>query len=471
MAQLGGQTVPKKDAAPLSDGLDSQTPLRITEFKHDILGRLIHTLARNNDKAQETAYQYDLDGNLVRTGNLTHSTDQRTGTTHFEYDKLGRITKAGNEMFAFDPAHNILSDHNSPTVPDNRLKTYNGSSYYYDHFGNLIHRELADGEVQNYFYDLHDQLVKAEIFKKDGSKETWAYTYDALGRRIGKGRLKNEEASDCLEEETRFVWDGSHLLQEVQPDGRYTYLYTDPDSYEPLAQVRNWTNEDGESKQEIHYFHCDQIGIPREMTDSDGNLVWFGDYYGWGKLKNETNISGTAHQPFRLQNQYCDRETGLHYNFFRYYEPNVGRFVNQDPIGLLGGENLYAFAPNTSKWLDVLGLNKNLPTPYWPPNRGALGEVRSITLPVGTLVDRYGYPGGTFVSPIGTPYPMRALPPGSNQKPYTIYRVLKPIDNVAASKIMPWFGEIGLGIQYELPKSVKSYIESGHLEEVKIGKC
>ena len=83
--------------------------------------------------------------------------------------------------------------------------------------------------------------------------------------------------------------------------------------------------------------------------------------------------------------------------------------VNQNPIGLIGGGNLYAFAPNTNKWLDVLGLNKNLPTPYWPPNRGALGEVRSITLPVGTLVDRYGYQGGTFVSPVGTPYPMRAF--------------------------------------------------------------
>ena len=52
---------------------------------------------------------------------------------------------------------------------------------------------------------------------------------------------------------------------------------------------------------------------------------------------------------------------------------------------------------------------------------------------------------------------MRALPPGSNGNPYTIYRVLEPIDNVAASKIMPWFGQIGLGTQYELPKSVKSY--------------
>ncbi|MDU4713275.1 MAG: hypothetical protein E6Y16_09210 [Veillonella sp.] len=61
-------------------------------------------------------------------------------------------------------------------------------------------------------------------------------------------------------------------MQEIQLDGRYTYIYTDPDSYEPLAQVRNWTNEDGESRQQTYYFHFDQIGIPREMTDIHGNL-------------------------------------------------------------------------------------------------------------------------------------------------------------------------------------------------------
>ena len=93
------------------------------------------------------------------------------------------------------------------------------------------------------------------------------------------------------------------------------------------------------------------------MTDSDGKLLWFGDYHGWGKLKTETNITN-AHQPFRLQNQYCDAETGLHYNFFRYYEPDAGRFVNQDPIGLMGSINLYTFAPNTQKWIDSLGLNR-----------------------------------------------------------------------------------------------------------------
>jgi len=84
----------------------------------------------------------------------------------------------------------------------------------------------------------------------------------------------------------------------------------------------------------------------------------FAKVSGWGRLKEETKVTQTAHQPFRLQNQYCDEETGLHYNFFRYYDPVVGRFISQDPIGLMGGENLYQFAPNAVIWLDPLGLEK-----------------------------------------------------------------------------------------------------------------
>ena len=118
----------------------------------------------------------------------------------------------------------------------------------------------------------------------------------------------------------------------------------------------NHINKDGESGQQTHYFHFDQIGIPRETTDKDGNLLWFGNYTGWGRLKEETRVTDNAYQPFRLQNQYADRETGLHYNLMRYYEPEAGRFVNQDPIGLLGGENLYQFAPNAQEWLDVWGM-------------------------------------------------------------------------------------------------------------------
>ena len=91
------------------------------------------------------------------------------------------------------------------------------------------------------------------------------------------------------------------------------------------------------------------------MTDGEGRLLWFGNYGGWGKLTEETNIAN-AHQPFRLQNQYCDGETGLHYNFFRYYDPHSGRFVTQDPIGLWGGSNFYQFVANAQEWIDPLGL-------------------------------------------------------------------------------------------------------------------
>ena len=85
------------------------------------------------------------------------------------------------------------------------------------------------------------------------------------------------------------------------------------------------------------------------------------------KLVGNTEIWTYAYDPFgrrlskerqRRQNQYYDEETGLHYNLMRYYEPEPGRFVNQDPIGLWGGDNLYWFGPNAAMWLDPWGLVK-----------------------------------------------------------------------------------------------------------------
>ena len=92
------------------------------------------------------------------------------------------------------------------------------------------------------------------------------------------------------------------------------------------------------------------------MTDKDGNLLWFGNYTGWGRLKEETKVADSAYRPFHQQNQYFDEETGLHYNFFRYYEPDTGRFINQDPIGLFGGDNLYSFGNQVLDFIDPLGL-------------------------------------------------------------------------------------------------------------------
>ena len=336
-------------------------------------------------------YAYD------KAGNLIQSADQRGGVLNYVYDKIGRIQEARNsqsgrsETFAFDPAHNILdiptstpspvgegwgegkatapisddpktqghlkSPANPNPVSGNRLKSYNGIEYTYDALGNLIYRQLPDGENQYYQYDLENQLVRAEIKKPAGNTEIWTYAYDPFGRRLSKERQDKLAWTSTEPKRTHFVWDGTRLLQEYTYKGCYTYIYTDQDSYEPLAQVFDNAKDEG---QYLAYFHNDQIGIPREMTDIHGNLLWYGEYTAWGRLKKDGRVYKDAHQPFRLQNQYYDEETGLHYNLFRYYEPEAGRFVNQDPIGLLGGENLYWFAPNINIWTDTLGLRAGL---------------------------------------------------------------------------------------------------------------
>jgi RHS repeat-associated protein len=88
--------------------------------------------------------------------------------------------------------------------------------------------------------------------------------------------------------------------------------------------------------------------------DESGKVVWAARYDAWGKVKKF--VVNEVEQPLRLQGQYFDRETGLYYNRFRYYEPHVGSFISQDPLGLLAGENFYKFAPNIYAWSDPLGL-------------------------------------------------------------------------------------------------------------------
>ena len=340
-------------------------------YDYDPMGRLKNQRTVWNGTPTPRGKQNPLTGGAVnrryaydKAGNLIQSADQRSGVLNYVYDKIGRIQEARNsqtgrsETFAFDPAHNILSDKaaegkGSNLTGGNRLKEYNGIEYTYDALGNLIYRQLPDGENQYYQYDLENQLVRAEIKKPAGNTEIWTYAYDPFGRRLSKERQDKLAWTSTDPKRTHFVWDGSRLLQEYTYKGSYTYIYTDQDSYEPLAQVFHNNQDEG---QYLAYFHNDQVGIPREMTDIHGNLLWYGEYTAWGRLKKNERVYRNAHQPFRLQNQYYDEETGLHYNLMRYYEPEAGRFVNQDPIGLWGGDNLYSFGNQVLDFIDPLGL-------------------------------------------------------------------------------------------------------------------
>jgi hypothetical protein len=101
-------------------------------------------------------------------------------------------------------------------------------------------------------------------------------------------------------------------------------------------------------------------------------------------------------------------------------------------------------------------------TTYYPPNRGFLRSSSGETLEAGTRIDRYA---GTFVSPAGTPLEMRALPPGAGARDYHVYEVVEPF-TVEAGTVAPWHGQLGLGTQYELPRSVAELVEQGFLKGV-----
>ncbi|UKD13716.1 RHS domain-containing protein [Burkholderia aenigmatica] len=103
----------------------------------------------------------------------------------------------------------------------------------------------------------------------------------------------------------------------------------------------------------IYHFHTDLVGALLEVTDEFGELAWAGKYMAWRKVAPSARQL-TADRPLRYAGQYADDSTGPHYNTFRFYDPDVGRFINQDPIGLLGGSNLYQYAPNPLPWM-ILG--------------------------------------------------------------------------------------------------------------------
>jgi len=85
---------------------------------------------------------------------------------------------------------------------------------------------------------------------------------------------------------------------------------------------------------ETYFFHNDHLGTPQAVTDANQQLVWQGEYDPFGEVTETTSL---VEQNLRFPGQYYDVETELHYNYFRDYDPTIGRYVESDPIGLEGG--------------------------------------------------------------------------------------------------------------------------------------
>ncbi|WP_414928939.1 RHS repeat domain-containing protein, partial [Pseudomonas sp. IT-P74] len=285
-------------------------------------------------------------------GELTRTLDKLRGEIKYQYEANGQLHSRDtgrlidSEEFRYDAAANRLNFNTSQFdhVKDNRLQRWRDQEYAYDAWGNLIEKRSGMGTLQTFGYDCENRLVRAETVVNGKLESTGAYRYDSLGRRVAKvSEVKGKT------EQKHFLWQGLRMLWEERPGQSSLYLY-EPGSYAPLARV---DQAEGEA-QKLYYFHTDQIGTPLEMTDADGSIVWQATYKAWGAV--EKLAVNDVKQNLRFQGQYFDDETGLHYNTFRYYDPEVGRFVTQDPIGLLGGVNLYQYAPSAIGWIDPLGL-------------------------------------------------------------------------------------------------------------------
>jgi RHS repeat-associated protein len=279
--------------------------------------------------------------------------DPKRGTTQFDYDPRGHLIAA---LFPDGTAQHRTSDavsnlYRSADRSDRAyrqggaLERADGPAYRYDGHGNLIEKTLADGTSWKYIWSPSGRLV--EVVRPDGKRVTFAY--DAFGRRVRK------ELDGTT---TLFVWDGDDLVHErgITPDGERTLLVTwifEPGAFSPVAKF------EGRKRYAVV---TDHLGTPIMLMTEAGKLAWKAqlDVYGVPRAERAEIEEGDATtNPWRYPGQYEDAETGLYYNRFRYYDPEAGRYVSEDPIGLRGGLPQYAYVHDPLWWRDVGGLAKN----------------------------------------------------------------------------------------------------------------
>ncbi|KDN13839.1 cytidine deaminase-like fold-containing protein [Snodgrassella communis] len=331
----------------------SKTSMTYTALQQPLSIRVINA---DNKVLLQRNYQYDKSGNIIQS-----NTEQ--GIIDYRYDALDRLTQVNPdqslqqkglpvESYSYDATGNRTGSahqtgewqYNSNGQLTQWGEGKQQTALSYDATGNLISEQL-NGKQRSYQYDSINQLISIQ----DGDTEKAHYQYDPFGRRISK--TVNGET-------TYYLYSDEGLIAELDQNGTMQVAYGwMPDTVwgtSPLWQA-SLDNNQTLKNADYHYLITDYLGTPQLAVNSRGQQTWKGiaDAFGNTQLDPDNQITLNLRQP----GQYYDQESGLYYNFARHYNPQTGRYIEADPLGVGGGLNLYGYAnANPLIYMDPYGL-------------------------------------------------------------------------------------------------------------------
>ena len=298
-----------------------------TSYTYDSLSHLLSILhSCGNDGA---SYTYD------NAGNRTSKQNVMTGiTSNYSYDPIYQLTQVLQaasqiEGYSYDSVGNRLSSlQGQYSYSLNELTALATNNYSYDSNGNMLSK-TSGTNTTSYAWDFENRLSSVTL--PGGGAET--FRYDPFGRRIQKS-WPNPAKNTIM---TRnYLFDGANIIAELNASGAVVASYTQGVGIDqPLAMRRGGY---------ISYYHVDGLGSVTSLTNTNAQPV---ATYVYDSFGNTTATEGIFN-PFRYTGREQDTETGLYYYRARYYDPAIGRFISEDPIGFGGGTNFYAYVKKRS---------------------------------------------------------------------------------------------------------------------------
>ncbi|WP_437670266.1 RHS repeat-associated core domain-containing protein [Sorangium sp. So ce131] len=345
------------------DERDRLVQRRVTAARLPATGQAAWSAPSAGVTTVEQAYRYSPASELLEVR------DRAAGVRRFEHDGVGRLAFAGidgqeAERFVYDATGNLYEQAlvERRYGQGNRLQQRGSKQYTWDDDARLVQARTAgrDGEQTVHYRWGANGLLEA-VERPDGVCITFAY--DPFARRVQKKVVRRSPgAAPAVESTTRYVWDGDVLVHEItqRPSGAgapiveaRTYCHDDrgfPWAHQDVRVERGQRVASG-----YYHYLTDDIGTPERLLSSDGSVACEIRRSAWGRF--EVSPGAVTTTPIGYQGQYYDEETGLFYNRHRYYDPEAGRYISADPVGLISGFNAFAYAESQpTRFVDPLGL-------------------------------------------------------------------------------------------------------------------